>query len=338
MAKGKEELEESKKVKAKTENAKKESKTNTEKNSKENEKLEKARTKMKEHNKTEAKGKETGIKDEKVNKILKKAKEQGKITYGDLAKELDDVNPEQIDEVFDAFEEMGVNLLSDDMEEEPNIEDLKEVEDLKLDEITDQYIELLNKAQELNLEVASEFLSLASTLLYIKSKKLLPSKNEEEEELSEDELIRRIVEYKKYKDITVVLRQNFEENANRFYKLPENIELPKQQLDEKYEENIIPNLYKKLWDKNQNKVNENAKNIEKIAITDTYTVVSKVKEMFKELIRNKSFVFNKLFSIQKHNRQEVVTAFSGLLELSRRSKVETEQDGLFGDINVKRKK
>lgn len=137
MAKGKEELEESKKVKVKTENAKKESKTNTEKNSKENEKLEKARTKMKEHNKTEAKGKETGIKDEKVNKILKKAKEQGKITYGDLAKELDDVNPEQIDEVFDAFEEMGVNLLSDDMEEEPNIEDLKEVEDLKLDEITD---------------------------------------------------------------------------------------------------------------------------------------------------------------------------------------------------------
>ena len=181
--------------------------------------------------------------------------------------------------------------------------------DIKLDEITDQYIELLNKAQELNLEVASEFLSLASTLLY-----------------------------KKYKDITVVLRQNFEENANRFYKLSENIELPKQQLDEKYEENIIPNLYKKLWDKNQNKVNENAKNIEKIAITDTYTVVSKVKEMFKELIRNKSFVFNKLFSIQKHNRQEVVTAFSGLLELSRRSKVETEQDGLFGDINVKRKK
>ena len=121
MAKSKEELEESKKAKAKTENVKKESKTNKEKNSKENEKLEKA----------------TGIKDEKVNKIVKKAKEQGKITYGDLAKELDDVNPEQIDEVFDAFEEMGVNLLSDDMEEEPNIEDLKEVEDLKLDEITD---------------------------------------------------------------------------------------------------------------------------------------------------------------------------------------------------------
>ena len=210
--------------------------------------------------------------------------------------------------------------------------------DIKLDEITNQYIELLNKAQELNLEVASEFLTLASTLLYIKSKKLLPSKQDEEEEISEDELIRRIIEYKKYKDITEKLRKDFDENATRFYKLPENIELPKQQLEEKYEENVIPDLYEKLWEKNQNKVNENAKNIEKIAITDTYTVVSKVKEMFKELIKNKSFVFNKLFSIQKHNRQEVVTAFSGLLELSRRSKVETEQDELFGDINVKKRK
>ena len=172
--------------------------------------------------------------------------------------------------------------------------------DIKLDEITDQYIEFLNKAQELNLEVASEFLTLASTLLYIKSKKLLPSKQEEEEEISEEELIRRIIEYKKYKDITEKLKQNFENNFSRFYKLPENIELPKQHLEEQYEENIIPSLYKKLWDKNQNKVNENAKNIEKIAITDTYTVVSKVKEMFKELIRNKSFVFNKLFSLNKH--------------------------------------
>ena len=84
--------------------------------------------------------------------------------------------------------------------------------DIKLDEITDQYIEFLNKAQELNLEVASEFLTLASTLLYIKSKKLLPSKQEEEDEISEEELIRRIIEYKKYKDITEKLKQNFENN------------------------------------------------------------------------------------------------------------------------------
>ena len=58
--------------------------------------------------------------------------------------------------------------------------------------------------------------------------------------------------------------------------------------------------------------------------------------MFKELVRKKTFVFNKMFSIKEHNKQEVVTAFSGLLELSRRSKVETQQEDLFGDINVKK--
>ena len=212
-----------------------------------------------------------------------------------------------------------------------------DIYDIKLDEITDQYIEYINKAQELNLDLASEFLSLASTLLYIKSRKLLPGKNEEEEEISEEELIRRIIEYKKYKDITIKLRQNFEENSKRFYKAQETITLPKQKLEEKYEENIIPNLYEKLWLKNKEKVNENAKNIEKIAITETVTVLSKVKQMYRELIKNKQFVFNKLFSIKKVSNQEVVTAFSGLLELSRREKVQTEQDRLFGDINVKRK-
>lgn len=74
---------------------------------------------------------------EKVQDIVKKVKESGKITYGELAKELENTNPEQIDKVFDAFEEMGVSLLNDDFEEEPDIDDLKEVEDLKLDQISD---------------------------------------------------------------------------------------------------------------------------------------------------------------------------------------------------------
>ena len=78
---------------------------------------------------------------EKVENIVKKAKESGKITYGELATQLDDANPEQIDKVFDAFEEMGVSLLNDDFEEEPDVEDLKEVEELKLDEITDTSFE-----------------------------------------------------------------------------------------------------------------------------------------------------------------------------------------------------
>ena len=71
---------------------------------------------------------------EKVKKIIEKAKENGKITYGELASELEDTNAEEIDKVFDAFEDLGVDLLNEDMEE-PDIEDLQDVEEIKIDEI-----------------------------------------------------------------------------------------------------------------------------------------------------------------------------------------------------------
>ena len=71
--------------------------------------------------------------EETVNKIVEKSKD-GKMTIGELANELEDTNPEQLDKVFDAFEEIGVDLLQDELDE-PDIDDLKEVEDIKLEEI-----------------------------------------------------------------------------------------------------------------------------------------------------------------------------------------------------------
>ncbi len=73
------------------------------------------------------------ISDEKVQKIIEKAKENGKITYGELATQLDDTNPEEIDKVFDAFEDLGVDL-NDDLDE-PDIEDLENVEEIKLEDM-----------------------------------------------------------------------------------------------------------------------------------------------------------------------------------------------------------
>lgn len=71
---------------------------------------------------------------DKVTTILKKAKEKGKITYGELASELGDVNPDQIEKVFDAIEELGVDVLKEDLDE-PDIEDLEEVEDINVDDL-----------------------------------------------------------------------------------------------------------------------------------------------------------------------------------------------------------
>ena len=101
---------------------------------------------------------------------------------------------------------------------------------------------------------------------------------------------------------------------------------------------MLPQIYSQIIQRNEEKINVNAKNIEKIAITETYSVGSKVKEMFRELIKKPKFVFNKLYSLSKCNKQEVVTAFTGLLELSRRNKVVTVQEELFGDITVEKAK
>ena len=212
-----------------------------------------------------------------------------------------------------------------------------DIYDIKINEIADQYIEYLNQMEEMNLDIASEFIIMASTLIYLKSKSLLPKQEEAEEELTEEELIQRIIEYKKYKEIIKKLKVNYEENSKIFLGTQEQIELPKKQLEINYEKSLIPELYKNLIDRNSVKINQNAKNIEKIAIVENYTVSSKVKEMLKVLIKQKKFIFNKLFSIKKKNKQEVVTAFSGLLELSRRSKVSTNQEELFGNILVEKK-
>ena len=118
--------------------------------------------------------------------------------------------------------------------------------------------------------------------------------------------------------------------------MQEELPLPKQKISEEHNKTVIPNIYLQLLETNKQKINKNAKNIEKIAIVENYTVASKLKDMFRELIRKKSFVFNKLFSSSKHNKNEIVTAFSGLLELSRRNKVVTTQEELFGDINVEK--
>ena len=210
--------------------------------------------------------------------------------------------------------------------------------DVNLSDITEQYIEFLNAMEEMNLEIASEFLVMASTLLYLKSKKLLPKQEEEEEEITEEELIRRIIEYKKFKEISKTLKENYKLYSNRFYKGQEEIKLPKQKLEKDYEPEKIPEIYRLLVERNSVKINQNAKNIEKIALVDKYTVAEKVREMYKILTKQKKFIFNKIFAINKKDKQEVVTAFSGLLEMSRRSKVATSQEELFGDIVVEEKK
>ena len=128
----KKENEEIKEKKAKTTNTTK--KIEKETKSKKSKELEEIKQEIEIEEKKESKKNKTEEETKSgVEAILNKAKEKGQITYGELANELVDANPEQIDKVFDAFEELGVDVLKDEFIE-PDIEDLEEVEEIKLDD------------------------------------------------------------------------------------------------------------------------------------------------------------------------------------------------------------
>ncbi len=120
------------------ETVKKEKTTKTAKDLIENKKIEnkKIENKKIENNKEKENknNEENNDKISKVDKIIQKAKENGKMTYGELASELEDTNAEEIDKVFDAFEDLGVDLLNEDLEE-PDIDDLEDVEEIKLEDL-----------------------------------------------------------------------------------------------------------------------------------------------------------------------------------------------------------
>lgn len=211
-----------------------------------------------------------------------------------------------------------------------------DISEVKISEIADQYLEFIKMHENMNLEVTSEFLIMASNLLLIKSKMLLPKEVDDEAELTEEELLNKIIEYKKYKEMSIILKERYNENKNILFKDPDNIELEKQKLDNNYNKSLIPDTYLKMLDINKMRINDNAKNIEKIAVTETVSVSSKVKEIFRELIRHSKFIFSKLFSTDKCSKMEIITAFSGILELNRKNKIHVKQEELFGEILVEK--
>ena len=205
--------------------------------------------------------------------------------------------------------------------------------DIKIAQITEQYLAYLKEMQKMNLDITSEFIVMASRLIYLKSKSLLPSMEEEGEE-EEIDLVQMLIEYKKYKEFTFTLKERIAQFGGKFYKLPEKIDLPKEKLEKDFEKDLIPNVYRTFVTKEIEKKNANADNINRLVVAEKVTIKSKIKDILKELWKKPTFIFNKVFNLKKSSKVEVVTAFLGLLELSRMSRIEVKQDSLFGEISV----
>lgn len=210
--------------------------------------------------------------------------------------------------------------------------------DISLSELTDKYIEYINEMQELDMEIATEFIVMATTLLYIKSKKLLPIAEPEEDkecEITEEELIERITKYKMYKEKQQELRDMYNAHFGMFEKLPENIKI-KREFDYNTittKENLL-SVYNSVLKRKFDKINIKSEEIKKIALYEKVTIKSKVKQIIEVFKRKTSFVFNNVFNKKSNTNIDIVTAFLSVLELSRLKHVSIKQDKLYGDILV----
>ena len=198
--------------------------------------------------------------------------------------------------------------------------------DISLSELTDKYVEYLNEMTEQNIEIASSFIVMASTLLDIKARKLLPElepEDDEEEHITEEEMINRIIQYKKYKEISEKINDMYSENFGAFSKPFEKIKYKSKvsYAGEKFDKDNISSIYISILTRNANKINKKAKEIEKLAVYEKVTVQDKVRQIVNYLDSNNNMVFNNVFNTNSCSNIEVATAFLGMLELSKLKEV-----------------
>lgn len=212
--------------------------------------------------------------------------------------------------------------------------------DISLSELTDRYIEYIEQMVDKSLDIETEFLVMAANLLYIKSKKLIPALEPEEqidEEMLEAEILMRIIEYKKYKEKQEEFKSNYTLNFGTFEKMPESIKVKKKtDLSSVVDKNELLNIYLELKQRNIDKLNKRSKNVDNLAVYEKVTIRSKVNQIISFLIKKTSFIFSKMYDSKKEKPIEVVTAFLSILELSRLKHIKLEQKEMFGDILVEK--
>ncbi len=208
--------------------------------------------------------------------------------------------------------------------------------DIPINTITDQYMEYLFAMREMDMEIASEFLVMAATLLHIKSRMLLPDKRdrEEEEEDPREELILRLVEYRKYKEFAQSLKDREKQWGGAFYRVPEftGVKQDMEVLD--LSDEMLAEVYARIEKNNMEKMDTDTGKMRSILRREQVTLVSKIKEISGILLKKGSFVFAEVFSLKKRSKTDVVTGFMALLELARLKKLNVKQTSRFSDIIV----
>lgn len=209
-----------------------------------------------------------------------------------------------------------------------------DIYDVSIGRITKQYLDYINTFKMLNIEVASEFIVMAANLMYIKSRELLPQTQQPPEEDADEEdprweLIRQLVEYKKFKDAAMFLGTQ-EVKADEFFattpELPDLSAPAPEVIGQVGIFDLIRAFQKVL------KRFENTTDIREI-VSDRYSVADKIEHLLEAIPMGGRVRFDSLFS-SAASRVEVIVTFLAMLELMKLNHLMVEQEQMLGDIVV----
>lgn len=214
-----------------------------------------------------------------------------------------------------------------------------DIYDIPVANITEQYLGYLDFMQMLDLSVAGDFLVMAATLMHIKSRMLLPQPEIGEEDVEEedprDELVKKLLEYKKFKEAASELSARAVRQKDFFSRGVSVVpsELKNIKKDEEYFEASVFDLITAFT----KVMSEIPKQLFYEVIKDEFTVEEKMHDIFHLLVKKTRLHFNELFRKQD-NKIEVITTFLAILELIRLKEIVVKQSKVFGDIIVEKNK
>jgi segregation and condensation protein A len=207
--------------------------------------------------------------------------------------------------------------------------------DIPIAKVTEQYLQYLELMQLLNLNIAGEFLVMAATLMQIKSKMLLPAEELQEAQEEEDpraELVRRLLEYEKFKEIAQNLRER-ETKQSDVFKRPKSAEKEIPDENQGYFEASLFDLITAF----SKALAEIPKELFYEVIKDEFTIEEKVHQILHMLLDAPTVYLSELFK-QAKNKLEIIVTFLAILELIRLKEIIARQKGLFQEIEIIRNK
>ena len=218
-----------------------------------------------------------------------------------------------------------------------------DIYNIEIYKITNQYLRYLDEMKEMDLEITSEFIVIAATLIEIKSKSLLPKVKveDENEEDIENKLKLRLIEYKQIKAVSSFFKERHINSGEIYSKKPEIIEIEEEKAP-KCNEDIFKNLtlidlyniYNNILDTYHNKQN-NINVVQRKIYTDKYKVEDKMKELLDRFNNANVIEFRSIIK-ESESKLETVVTFLALLELIKLRVIIAYQEGNFKEILMKR--